>query len=100
MNAVATLSSPSPSPPPGARDCSDPLSLLEGEGWGEGGRVHTLLLDHMPVSLAEVERLSVTTVVDNFVDSLRADEKIATRFTHAQARRMPTLKAEHGLGHW
>src|SRR5215467_14544253 len=53
-----------------------------------------------PVSLAEVERLSVTTVVDNFVDSLRADEKIATRFTHAQARRMPTLKAEHGLGHW
>jgi len=52
------------------------------------------------VSLPEVERLSVTTVVDNFIDSLRADEKVATRFTHAQARRMPTLKAEHGLGHW
>src|SRR5262249_10554184 len=53
-----------------------------------------------PVSLAEVERLSVTTVVDNSIDSLRADEKVATRFTYARARRMPTLKAEHGLGHW
>ena len=52
------------------------------------------------MSLPEVERLSVTTVVDNFIDSLRADEKVAKRFTHAQARRMPTLKAEHGLGHW
>ena len=52
------------------------------------------------MSLPEVDRLSVTTVVDNFIDSLRADEKVATRFTHAQARRMPTLKAEHGLGHW
>jgi 7,8-dihydropterin-6-yl-methyl-4-(beta-D-ribofuranosyl)aminobenzene 5'-phosphate synthase len=48
----------------------------------------------------EVDRLSVTAVVDNFIDSLRADEKVAKRFTHAQARRMPTLKAEHGLGHW
>jgi len=55
-------------------------------------------LEH--VSLPEVDRLSVTTVVDNFIDSLRADEKVAKRFTHAQARRMPTLKAEHGLGHW
>ena len=52
------------------------------------------------MTLPEVDRLSVTTVVDNFIDSLRADEKIAKRFTHAQARRMPTLKAEHGLGHW
>ncbi|HWN92977.1 MAG TPA: hypothetical protein VNQ15_16270, partial [Verrucomicrobiae bacterium] len=50
--------------------------------------------------LPEVDRLSVTTVVDNFIDNLRADEKVAKRFTHAQARRMPTLKAEHGLGHW
>lgn len=52
------------------------------------------------MSLSEIDRLSVTTVVDNFIDSLRADEKVAKRFTHAQARRMPTLKAEHGLGHW
>jgi len=50
--------------------------------------------------LPEVDRLSVTTVVDNFIDNLRADEKVAKRFTHALARRMPTLKAEHGLGHW
>jgi 7,8-dihydropterin-6-yl-methyl-4-(beta-D-ribofuranosyl)aminobenzene 5'-phosphate synthase len=52
------------------------------------------------MTLPEVDRLSVTTVVDNFIDSLRADEKVARRFTHALARRMPTLKAEHGLGHW
>jgi len=52
------------------------------------------------MTLPEVDRLSVTTVVDNFIDSLRTDEKVAKRFTHAQARRMPTLKAEHGLGHW
>ncbi len=51
-------------------------------------------------TLPEVDSLSVTTVVDNFIDSLRADEKVAKRFGHAQARRMPTLKAEHGLGHW
>ena len=41
--------------------------------------------------LPEVDRLSVTTVVDNFIDSLRADEKVAKRFTHAQARRMPCV---------
>jgi 7,8-dihydropterin-6-yl-methyl-4-(beta-D-ribofuranosyl)aminobenzene 5'-phosphate synthase len=52
------------------------------------------------VSLPEVDRLSVTTVVDNFIDNLRADDRIAKRFSHVQARRMPTLRAEHGLGHW
>ncbi len=52
------------------------------------------------MSLPEVDRLSVTTVVDNFIDNLRADDRIAKRFTHVQARRMPTLRAEHGLGHW
>jgi len=52
------------------------------------------------VTLPEVDRLSVTTVVDNFIDSLRADEKVAKRFGFAQARRIPTLKAEHGLGLW
>jgi 7,8-dihydropterin-6-yl-methyl-4-(beta-D-ribofuranosyl)aminobenzene 5'-phosphate synthase len=52
------------------------------------------------VSLPEVDRLSVTTVVDNFIDILRADEKVAKRFTSEQARCVPTLKAEHGLGHW
>jgi 7,8-dihydropterin-6-yl-methyl-4-(beta-D-ribofuranosyl)aminobenzene 5'-phosphate synthase len=54
----------------------------------------------MTVSLPAVDRLSVTTVVDNSIDSLRADEKVARRFTHVRARRMPTLRAEHGLAHW
>ncbi len=47
-----------------------------------------------------VDRVSVTTVVDNSIDNLRSDEKVARRFTHARARTMPTLRAEHGLGHW
>jgi len=47
----------------------------------------------------EVDRVAVTTVVDNYIDSLRRDEKIARRFGHAQARKMPDLRAEHGLGH-
>src|SRR5215831_7716454 len=54
----------------------------------------------MPVSLPAVDRLSVTTVVDNSIDNLRTDEKVAQRFTHARARKMPTLRAEHGLAHW
>jgi 7,8-dihydropterin-6-yl-methyl-4-(beta-D-ribofuranosyl)aminobenzene 5'-phosphate synthase len=54
----------------------------------------------MAVALPPVDRLSVTTVVDNSIDNLRADEKVARRFTHARARRMPTLRAEHGLAHW
>jgi 7,8-dihydropterin-6-yl-methyl-4-(beta-D-ribofuranosyl)aminobenzene 5'-phosphate synthase len=52
----------------------------------------------MPIP--EVDRVSITTVVDNSIDSLRADEKVARRFTHARARKMPTLRAEHGLAHW
>jgi 7,8-dihydropterin-6-yl-methyl-4-(beta-D-ribofuranosyl)aminobenzene 5'-phosphate synthase len=51
-------------------------------------------------SLSPVNRLSVTTVVDNSIDNLRADEKVARRFNHARARKMPTLRAEHGLAHW
>ena len=54
----------------------------------------------MTVSLPAVDRLTVTTVVDNSIDNLRADEKVARRFTHVRARRMPTLRAEHGLAHW
>ena len=49
--------------------------------------------------LPEVDAISVTTVVDNYIDSLRRDEKVARRFGHAQARKMPDLRAEHGLGH-
>ena len=52
------------------------------------------------MTLEAVDRISVTTVVDNAVDNLRADEKVARRWSHARARRMPTLRAEHGLAHW
>lgn len=52
------------------------------------------------MTLEAVDRISVTTVVDNSVDSLRADEKVARRWTHGRARKMPTLRAEHGLAHW
>jgi 7,8-dihydropterin-6-yl-methyl-4-(beta-D-ribofuranosyl)aminobenzene 5'-phosphate synthase len=52
------------------------------------------------MTLPPVDRISITTVVDNTVDSLRADEKVAKRWNHARARKMPTLRAEHGLAHW
>jgi 7,8-dihydropterin-6-yl-methyl-4-(beta-D-ribofuranosyl)aminobenzene 5'-phosphate synthase len=52
------------------------------------------------MTLEAIDRISVTTVVDNAVDNLRVDEKVARRWTHARARRMPTLRAEHGLAHW
>ena len=52
------------------------------------------------MTLEAVDRISVTTVVDNAVDNLRVDEKVARRWTHTRARRMPTLRAEHGLAHW
>ncbi len=54
----------------------------------------------MSARLPELDRISVTTVVDNSVDNLRRDEKVARRFSHARARKMPTLRAEHGLAHW
>jgi 7,8-dihydropterin-6-yl-methyl-4-(beta-D-ribofuranosyl)aminobenzene 5'-phosphate synthase len=54
----------------------------------------------VPLPLPALDRVSVTTVVDNSIDNLRADEKVARRFTHARARKMPTLRAEHGLAHW
>jgi 7,8-dihydropterin-6-yl-methyl-4-(beta-D-ribofuranosyl)aminobenzene 5'-phosphate synthase len=49
--------------------------------------------------LAEVDRIQVTTVVDNYIDSLRADEKVARRFNAFVARVTPDLRAEHGLAH-
>lgn len=51
-------------------------------------------------SLAEVDRVSVTTVVDNYIDALRQDEKVAHRFSAFVARQMPDLRAEHGLAHY
>ena len=51
-------------------------------------------------AIPEVDRIAITTVVDNSIDQLRADTAVARRFTHARAGRLPTLRAEHGLAHW
>jgi len=51
------------------------------------------------LSFTEVDRVTVTTVVDNYVDLLRQDEKVAKRFSSFVARQMPDLRAEHGLAH-
>ncbi|HEV8438645.1 MAG TPA: MBL fold metallo-hydrolase [Methylomirabilota bacterium] len=49
--------------------------------------------------LGEIDRISVTTVVDNSIDALRPDEKIARRHTLERSGRIPPLRAEHGLAH-
>jgi 7,8-dihydropterin-6-yl-methyl-4-(beta-D-ribofuranosyl)aminobenzene 5'-phosphate synthase len=49
--------------------------------------------------LPPVDRVSVTTVVDNSVDILRPDEKVARRWSVARARKIADLRAEHGLAH-
>jgi 7,8-dihydropterin-6-yl-methyl-4-(beta-D-ribofuranosyl)aminobenzene 5'-phosphate synthase len=51
------------------------------------------------MGLPEIDRISITTVVDNYIDSLRQDDAVARRFSHAVARKMPDLRAEHGLAH-
>ncbi len=51
------------------------------------------------MTLPEVDRVSVTTVVDNYIDALRRDEPVARRFSAAVARKMTDLRAEHGLAH-
>jgi 7,8-dihydropterin-6-yl-methyl-4-(beta-D-ribofuranosyl)aminobenzene 5'-phosphate synthase len=51
------------------------------------------------VRLDEVDRVSITTLVDNYIDSLRRDEPVARRFSRAIARKMQDLRAEHGLAH-
>ena len=51
------------------------------------------------MTLAEVDRIEVTTVVDNYVDALRRDDAVARRFSAAVARKMTDLRAEHGLAH-
>jgi 7,8-dihydropterin-6-yl-methyl-4-(beta-D-ribofuranosyl)aminobenzene 5'-phosphate synthase len=50
-------------------------------------------------ALDEIDRVTVTTVVDNYIDSLRRDEPNARRFSTAVARKMTDLRAEHGLAH-
>jgi 7,8-dihydropterin-6-yl-methyl-4-(beta-D-ribofuranosyl)aminobenzene 5'-phosphate synthase len=49
--------------------------------------------------LVPADRVSVTTVVDNSVDILRPDEKVARRWSVARARKIADLRAEHGLAH-
>ena len=51
-------------------------------------------------SLDEVDRVAITTVVDNYIDVLRQDEKVARRFSAFTARQVPDLRAEHGLAHF
>jgi 7,8-dihydropterin-6-yl-methyl-4-(beta-D-ribofuranosyl)aminobenzene 5'-phosphate synthase len=51
------------------------------------------------MTLQPVDRVSVTTVVDNSVDLLRADEKVARRWNIGRARKTADLRAEHGLAH-
>ncbi len=51
------------------------------------------------MALEAVDRLTVTTVVDNSIDLLRPDEKAARRHTAERAGHFPTLRAEHGLAH-
>src|SRR5262245_13354427 len=51
------------------------------------------------MTLPPVDRVSVTTVIDNSVDILRADEKVARRWSVPRARKIADLRAEHGLAH-
>jgi 7,8-dihydropterin-6-yl-methyl-4-(beta-D-ribofuranosyl)aminobenzene 5'-phosphate synthase len=51
------------------------------------------------MTLAAVDRVSITTVVDNSVDVLRPDEKVARRWSVGRARKIADLRAEHGLAH-
>jgi 7,8-dihydropterin-6-yl-methyl-4-(beta-D-ribofuranosyl)aminobenzene 5'-phosphate synthase len=46
-----------------------------------------------------VDSVSVTAVVDNYIDSLLRDHPQARRFSSAVARKMTDLRAEHGLAH-
>ena len=50
--------------------------------------------------LTPVDRVRVTTVVDNYIDALRQDEKVARWYSAFVARQMVDLRAEHGLAHF
>jgi 7,8-dihydropterin-6-yl-methyl-4-(beta-D-ribofuranosyl)aminobenzene 5'-phosphate synthase len=51
------------------------------------------------VVLSPIDRIAVTTVIDNSVDILRPDEKVARRWSVGRARKIADLRAEHGLAH-
>ena len=51
------------------------------------------------MAIGLIDKLRVTTVVDNSIDALRVDEKVAQRFGTDRAGGIPRLRAEHGLAH-
>jgi len=51
------------------------------------------------MALDAIDQIKVTTVVDNSIDALRADDRVARRFGMDRAGRFPPLRAEHGLAH-
>jgi 7,8-dihydropterin-6-yl-methyl-4-(beta-D-ribofuranosyl)aminobenzene 5'-phosphate synthase len=51
------------------------------------------------MAIGAVDRIRITTVVDNYIDNLRRDESVARRYSAFVARKMPDLRAEHGLAH-
>ncbi len=52
------------------------------------------------MAIGAVDRIRVTTVVDNYVDNLRQDSAVARRYSAFVAGKMPDLRAEHGLAHF
>src|SRR3989442_6465313 len=51
------------------------------------------------MTIGAVDRIRITTVVDNYIDNLRQDEAVARRYSAFVAGKMPDLRAEHGLAH-
>src|SRR5436309_15342800 len=49
------------------------------------------------MSAGAVDRIRITTVVDNYIDNLRQDDAVARRYSAFVAGKMPDLRAEHGL---
>jgi 7,8-dihydropterin-6-yl-methyl-4-(beta-D-ribofuranosyl)aminobenzene 5'-phosphate synthase len=52
------------------------------------------------MALDPIDQIRVTTVVDNSIDALRRDDRVARRFSGDAGGRVPTLRAEHGLAHY
>src|SRR5438128_11069026 len=51
------------------------------------------------MTIGAVDRIRITTVVDNYIDNLRQDDAVARRYSAFVAGKMPDLRAEHGLAH-
>ena len=52
------------------------------------------------MAIGAVDRIRITTVVDNYIDNLRQDSAVARRYSAFVAGKMPDLRAEHGLAHF